>query len=87
VLQTLSWLSGTRPGAWLASQVCSAAKGLSPGPASEPDSRSGVEHPPGCALWKQLDVAESDLLPGFKMGNPDLVGGALFKDNTKTLTF
>jgi len=33
---------------------------------------------------KQLDVAESDLLPGFKMGNPDLVGGALFKDNTRT---
>jgi predicted peroxiredoxin len=36
---------------------------------------------------KQLDVAESDLLPGFKMGNPDLVGGALFKDNTRTLSF
>jgi predicted peroxiredoxin len=36
---------------------------------------------------KQLDVAESDLLPGFKMGDPDLVGGALFRDNTKTLTF
>jgi predicted peroxiredoxin len=36
---------------------------------------------------KQLEVAESDLLPGFRMGNPDVVGGALFKDHTKTLTF
>jgi intracellular sulfur oxidation DsrE/DsrF family protein len=36
---------------------------------------------------KQLDVKESDLLPGFKVGNPDLVGGAIFKDNTKTLTW
>lgn len=36
---------------------------------------------------QQLKVMESDLLPGFKAGNPDLVGGALFKDNTKTLTW
>jgi hypothetical protein len=36
---------------------------------------------------KQLDVPEPDLLPGVRMGNPDLVGGALFKDNTKTLSF
>jgi hypothetical protein len=36
---------------------------------------------------KQLDVKESDFLPGFKVGNPDLVGGALFKDNTKTLSW
>lgn len=36
---------------------------------------------------KQLDVKESDLLPGFKAGNPDLVGGALFKDDTKTLSW
>lgn len=36
---------------------------------------------------KQLDVKESDLLPGFKPGNPDTVGGALFKDNTRTLTW
>ena len=35
----------------------------------------------------QLDVKESDLLPGFKVGNPELVGGALFKDNTKTLSW
>ena len=36
---------------------------------------------------KQLDVKESDLLPGFTPGSPDLVGGAIFKDNTKTLTW
>ncbi len=36
---------------------------------------------------KQLEVAESDLLPGFKMGNPDVVGAALFKDNTRTLAW
>jgi predicted peroxiredoxin len=36
---------------------------------------------------KQLEVKESDLLPGFAPGNPDLVGGALFKDNTKTLSW
>lgn len=36
---------------------------------------------------KQLEVNESDLLPGFTPGNPDLVGGALFKDNTKTLSW
>ncbi len=36
---------------------------------------------------KQLDVKESDLLPGFKVGSPDVVGGALFKDNTKTLSW
>ena len=36
---------------------------------------------------KQLEVNESDLLPGFTPGNPDLVGGAIFKDNTRTLTW
>jgi len=36
---------------------------------------------------KQLNVKESDLLPGFKVGNPDLLGSALFKDNTKTLSW
>jgi len=36
---------------------------------------------------KQLDVKEPDLLPGFKVGNPDLLGAALFKDNTKTLSW
>lgn len=36
---------------------------------------------------KQLDVKESDLLPGFLPGNPDLVGGAIFKDNTRTLSW
>ncbi len=36
---------------------------------------------------KQLEVEDSDLLPGFKVGNPDLVGGALFKENTRTLSW
>lgn len=32
-------------------------------------------------------VKESDLLPGLKVGSPELTGGALFKENTKTLTW
>jgi sulfur relay (sulfurtransferase) complex TusBCD TusD component (DsrE family) len=36
---------------------------------------------------KQNGVKESDLLPGYKVGNPELVGGALFKDNTKTISW
>ncbi len=36
---------------------------------------------------KHYGVKESDLLPGLKVGNPELTGGALFKDNTKTLTW
>jgi sulfur relay (sulfurtransferase) complex TusBCD TusD component (DsrE family) len=36
---------------------------------------------------KQYGVKESDLLPGLKVGNPELTGGALFKDKTKTLTW
>jgi sulfur relay (sulfurtransferase) complex TusBCD TusD component (DsrE family) len=36
---------------------------------------------------KHFNVKESDLLTGTKVGNPDLTGGALFKDNTKTLTW
>jgi sulfur relay (sulfurtransferase) complex TusBCD TusD component (DsrE family) len=36
---------------------------------------------------KQYGVNESDLLPGLKVGNPELTGAALFKDNTKTLTW
>jgi predicted peroxiredoxin len=32
-------------------------------------------------------VKESDLLDGIKVGNPELTGSALFKDNTKTLTW
>lgn len=32
-------------------------------------------------------VKEADLIPGIKIGNPEIVGGALFKDNTKTLTW
>jgi len=36
---------------------------------------------------KHYGVKEADLLPGLKIGNPELTGGALFKDNTKTLTW
>jgi len=36
---------------------------------------------------KHYGVTESDLLPGLKVGNPELTGPALFKDNTKTLTW
>jgi predicted peroxiredoxin len=32
-------------------------------------------------------VKEADLLPGIKVGNPELVGAALFKDNAKSLTW
>lgn len=36
---------------------------------------------------KHYGVKEADLLPGIKVGNPDLTGAALFKDNGKTLTW
>ncbi len=36
---------------------------------------------------KHYGVAEADLLPGLQVGNPDLTGGALFKDDTVTLTW
>ena len=36
---------------------------------------------------KHYGVAESDLLPGLKVGNPELTGSALFADNTRTLTW
>lgn len=36
---------------------------------------------------KHYDVKESDLLDGVKVGNPQLTGGALFRDNTKTLSW
>ncbi|OYY95637.1 MAG: DsrE/DsrF-like family protein [Hydrogenophilales bacterium 28-61-23] len=32
-------------------------------------------------------VKEADLLPGIKIGSPDVTGAALFKDNTKTMTW
>jgi predicted peroxiredoxin len=41
-----------------------------------------------CPLcMKHYGVKESDLLPGIQVGKPELTGGALFKDNTKTLTW
>ena len=36
---------------------------------------------------KHYKVKESDLLPSLIVGNPELTGGALFGDNTKTLTW
>ena len=36
---------------------------------------------------KQYGVNESDLLPGLKIGNPELLDAALFKGSTKTLTW
>lgn len=36
---------------------------------------------------KKYKVTEADLLPGIKIGSPDVTGAALFKDNTKTLTW
>jgi predicted peroxiredoxin len=41
-----------------------------------------------CPLcMKHYGVKESDLLPGIQVGKPELTGGVLFKDNTKTLTW
>lgn len=36
---------------------------------------------------KHFGVPESDLIDGAKLGNPDLLGDALFRDNTRTLTW
>ncbi len=36
---------------------------------------------------KHFAVKDSDLVAGVKIGNPEATGSALFKDNTKTLTW
>jgi len=36
---------------------------------------------------KHYGVKEEDVLPGIKIGNPELTGGLLFKDDTRTLTW
>jgi sulfur relay (sulfurtransferase) complex TusBCD TusD component (DsrE family) len=36
---------------------------------------------------KKYGVKEADLLPGIKVGSPEVTGAALFKDNGKTLTW
>ena len=36
---------------------------------------------------KHYGVGAGDLIPGLEVGNPDLTGGALFKDDTQTLTW
>lgn len=40
---------------------------------------------PNCL--KHYGLAETALIEGVKLGNPDLLGAALFKDNTRTLTW
>lgn len=40
---------------------------------------------PICLLHNKIDAA--DLLPGIKLGSPELTSEALFKDNTKTLSW
>ena len=36
---------------------------------------------------KHYGIKETDLLPGLKVGNPEVTGAAVFKDNTKSLTW
>lgn len=36
---------------------------------------------------KHYGVAEGDLLPGVKVGSPDVTGSALFADGTRTLSW
>jgi len=36
---------------------------------------------------KHYGIKQADLLAGIQVGKPELTGGALFKDNTKTLTW
>lgn len=36
---------------------------------------------------KHYGVAEADLVPGIRVGNPDLTGAALFKDHSQTLSW
>lgn len=41
-----------------------------------------------CAMcMEHYGVKEADLLSGLQIGNPEITGGALFKDNTRTLTW
>lgn len=36
---------------------------------------------------KQYGITEADLIPGVKLGSPEITGDALFKDNTKALSW
>lgn len=36
---------------------------------------------------KHYGIKEADLIDGMKVGNPELTGGALFQDGTKTLSW
>jgi intracellular sulfur oxidation DsrE/DsrF family protein len=36
---------------------------------------------------KHYGVSEADLLPGLAVGNPERTGGALFEENSRTLTW
>lgn len=47
---TLSRLTGAGQDSWSLSQICSATKPMSQGPAGETGSRNGVQHQACCAL-------------------------------------
>lgn len=49
------------------------------------DKGAAVIACPQC--MKQFDVPERDLLPGVTVGAPEVTGGALFRDGTKTLSW
>ncbi len=36
---------------------------------------------------KHYGVPETNLIPGVQVGNPDLTGAALFKDDSQALTW
>ncbi len=36
---------------------------------------------------KHYGISQGDLLPGIKVGSPEVTGGALFKDGSRTLTW
>ena len=36
---------------------------------------------------KHYGIETADLLPGIQVGKPELTGGALFKDDTKTMSW
>lgn len=47
---TLSRLTGPAQGSWSLSQICSATKPMSQGPAGDTGSQNGVQHQACCAL-------------------------------------
>jgi len=47
---TLSWLTGPWQGSWPSSQICSATKPMTQGPAGETGTGNGVQYQACCAL-------------------------------------